>query len=71
MIVELTSEIPKEYWKYVCNIEIRQERKQPIPWQVVTEDGSDSYDKHNVLQNVRKKLQGLYNPDTATTPQTQ
>ena len=49
-LLNLQSDNPKEYWKYIGNIGVRRERKQQIPWQVVLEDGSVLNDKHKVLQ---------------------
>jgi hypothetical protein len=62
-ILNLEAENKKEFWKYVGNIGMGQERKQDIPWEVVDAEGDTCSDRKEVLNRWKADFSGLLNAE--------
>ena len=54
-------ENPREFWKAIGKIGLSNERKQNIPFEVITNDGTVSNDKADVLEKWQTDYERLFN----------
>ena len=67
--MNLQSNHPKDYWKYIGSLGVKQERSVHIPWEVSLEDGTVTNDRDLVLGKWRSDFESLHNPEIDVEPQ--
>ncbi len=60
-LLQLQTDNPNEYWKFIGNLGIAKERSNHIPWEVITPEGVVITDPDLVLQWWKSDFQGLLN----------
>jgi hypothetical protein len=61
-IIHLQSNDQQLFWKKIGSIGIVNDRHESIPWEIVSDDGTISYSKEDVLQKWKDDYSALYNP---------
>ncbi len=60
-LLQLQTDNPKEYWKFIGNLGVEKERSNCIPWEIITTEGVVIIDPDLVLQQWKGDFQGLLN----------
>ena len=65
-LLSMNSNDPKSFWKKIGHISVGNERKQPVPEEVIYEDGSVSKDSNDVLKKWQNDFSNLLNVNSVT-----
>ena len=60
---DIHSNNPKQFWNFVGNLGVGQERKKGIPMEVLLRDGSISRKKEDILSKWKEDFSNLLNPE--------
>ena len=63
-LLSMNSNDPKSFWKKIGHIGVGNERKQPVPEEVIYEDGSVSKDSNDVLKKWQNDFSNLLNSNS-------
>jgi hypothetical protein len=62
-LLQMQTDSPKEYWKYVGNIGVGGKRNKAIPWEVKRPDGTMECDPVKVIGHWKDTFESLLNPE--------